>query len=279
MNNEWKLTCNYEKCLNTENLMVCSICREACYCSEKCQSYDWPVHKITCASTIPESLNKLITVRRENQDNWRPIAYRPCIGLDNPSHFFEDNNSIIDDHIGTRKKLRVWRRIISSRRGDASVFCINCYEVLRWSSEYHRTTFRRGEFDVSFIQCASCAHKCIRTCSTHLINVDICQEKEINAARNSFMAYLLCVKKTGLIAVNDVKRLIWRKIIDCISSSGKCYIKTLEEIDAASPEKPANDMPYVTLAKSGDIEGDRIFNHPALPKIAVDNENMLQWNC
>jgi len=38
-------------CITTENLMRCSVCKTAKYCSSKCQNEDWPTHKKICSKT------------------------------------------------------------------------------------------------------------------------------------------------------------------------------------------------------------------------------------
>ena len=41
-------SCTNGCCVSNAKLLLCTICRQASYCSKECQRADWPKHKVEC---------------------------------------------------------------------------------------------------------------------------------------------------------------------------------------------------------------------------------------
>jgi hypothetical protein len=57
-------TLKCRNCGGTKNLMKCTSCSSAAYCSKNCQTADWPIHKMFCKmfSKVESAKNELVAL-------------------------------------------------------------------------------------------------------------------------------------------------------------------------------------------------------------------------
>ncbi len=103
-------------------------------------------------------------------------------------------------------------------------YCVECKKELLLVNLSKTIKFIIKSKTFIYKKCYECSIKNNIICSTHLVTVDVCWSKEINISFNAFLSTLICLKRLRIFLVKDIRRHIWKYIMEIVQHT--CLIQT-----------------------------------------------------
>lgn len=170
------------KCELKKSTLKCCRCKIVYYCSKKCQTDDWPVHKLLCATTISGFCNNLYNLHLHNKCDFCYRFENNDINLSGENHKFKING----------KELTFKLREMSHEK----MFCVLCNknEVVR--TRVH--TIMKNGHQLKYERCHDCIKSYNYLCSNSLKSSNLCFDDLLSNI---------------IIGINSLKKFIIPEII------------------------------------------------------------------
>ena len=183
--------CTIYNCGN-KGTLVCSVCKIRHYCCKKCQTLDWPGHKLVCRRDLPDRLKAFANI---------------CIAQD---RLYVSVSSTFTHFIGRNMYT------ISAFGCDSITksYCVVCASPVTYNGPLMYVMFDlciRGH-TVHCYRCNSCNDKGKTICPLSMMDTSRCMY-------NRFYCLLLCLKKGEIVVIKDIRILLFRAMA---AGPGRC---------------------------------------------------------